>query len=345
MLSRQISPFARELTALFVEDDGPTRAMVAAQLRGVFRELILASDGQEGLAAFRARSPQLVLTDNWMPVMSGIEMTEAIRKVDARVPVIFITSSMDIELLVRAINLGISAFISKPVAQPNLRHALTLVVGMLENEHLQRKAVEQELALHAFREKYHEHQQALAFRKELRILENDFRWRCFSGAAGSGRGDWIAQVVYSPHDIMCGDSYALRRLPDGMLVLIADAMGKGLGAALTTALGVHGFNFLVDGLDPAAPFRFEAFVERFTALVRKHLLEDEVFLCAWPGCRPAGRNWSWLRSACRPSWWTTAGRCAGCAATTRRCRPMPWTSAPPPTTSAAPAPSCSTPTA
>ena len=277
-LERLISPFARELTVLFVEDDAATRLRMSAELRGVFKEVILATHGQEGLEAFATHRPQIILTDDQMPVMSGIAMTEEIRKVDPKVPIIFITASMDTALLVRAINLGISAFVPKPVVQDNLRQAVSLVVGLLENDHLQRKNVEQELALLQFREKYHEHQQEMAFRKELSILENDFRCHAFAGVEASGRGEWISQVVYLPHDIMCGDSYSLRRLPDGsLLAFIADAMGKGLSASLTTSLSVTIFNLQVDALPTGVPIDFTGFVHQCATLLRKRLLEDEVF--------------------------------------------------------------------
>jgi CheY-like chemotaxis protein len=282
-LRDSVSPFARELTALFVEDDAASRRLMAAQLKGVFKELILAANGREGLAAFQARRPQLVFTDNRMPFMSGIEMTEAIRRNGSRVPVIFITSAMDTALMVRALNLGIAAFIPKPAVPDNLRHAVATVVGMLENDHLQRKTLVQELALLQFREQYHEYQQELAFRKELSILENDYLCRSFAGDPA----EWIAQVAYSPHDIMCGDSYSLRRMADGMLVFIADAMGKGLAAALTTSLSAHTFNYLADAAVAEAPFRFQDFIQRYTELMRKRLLEDEVLplTLAW---LPAG---------------------------------------------------------
>ena len=279
-----IPPFARELTALLVEDDAATRKLMAAQLKGEFKELILAADGREGLAAFQAHQPQLVLTDNSMPHLSGIEMTEAIRRTDPKVPVIFFTSFMDTALLVRAINLGIAAFLPKPATIDSLRKAVAMVAGMLEHDHLQRKTLEQDLALLQFREKYHEHQQGLAFRKELSILENDFAVRSFASAGG----EWIAQVEYCPHDIMCGDSYSLRRIGGGMLVFLADAMGKGLAASLSTSLSVHTFNLLADA-SARGPFNFRTFVRRYTAMMRKHLLEDEVLplTLAWlPGDRP-----------------------------------------------------------
>ena len=280
-LARQISLFSRELTALLVEDDALTRRGARALLKGVFKELILAADGREGLAAFKARAPQLVLTDHLMPEMSGLDMIEAIRAEDSRVPIIFITAHMDTALLVRAINLGIAAIIPKPLVRDNLFQAVGMVVGLAENEHLQRRNLEQELALLQFREKYHEFQQELAFRKELSILENDFHCRTFSGPA-PGRGEWLTQVVYSPHDIMCGDSYSLRRLEDGgQLVFLADAMGKGLAAALTSSISAHTFNLLVDGL--CGRFRFQAFLAHFLEVIGKRLLEDEVlsFTLVW----------------------------------------------------------------
>jgi CheY-like chemotaxis protein len=283
-LPASISPFARTLKVLLVEDDAATRLMLATQMKGIFGSVVLACDGRQGLAAMEAEAPDVVLTDNGMPWMSGITMTEEIRKTHPRTPVIFVTSSMDKPLLVRAINLGISSIIPKPVMQANLHQAISLVVGILENEHLQRKTVEQELALLQFKERYHENQQEQAFRKELSILENDFRFRSFTGVPDSDRGEWIAQTVYSPHDIMCGDSYSLRRLPDGsLLVFLADAMGKGLSAALTTSLSVHTFNLQVDALDVRKPFVFREFVQCYTSILGRRLLEDEVFsMClAW----------------------------------------------------------------
>jgi CheY-like chemotaxis protein len=275
-VKHQIRPFSRELTALVVEDDAASRRMLAAQLKGVFKELILAADGQEGLEAFQDRRPQLVLTDNHMPRMCGLDMTEAIRRTDPKVPVILITSSMDTALLVRAINLGVASFIPKPVVSGNLGHALSLVVGLLENDHLQRLAMEQDLALLQFREQYHEYQQELAFRKELSLLENDFLCRSLEGAGG----EWIAQVAYLPHDIMCGDSYSLRRLQGGMLVFLADAMGKGVAASITSSLSVYTFNLLADAAAAGASFRFPEFVRRYAVMMRRHLLEDEVLPCA-----------------------------------------------------------------
>lgn len=276
-----ISPFSQGLTALLVDDDAPTRMLLATLLKGVFKVLHTARDGKEGLEEFRRMKPDLILADQSMPRMSGTAMVAEIRKADPKVPIIFITSTMDTDILVEAINLGISAFVPKPVTAPLLAKAVTLVVGLLENDHLQRKTLEQELALLQLREKYNDFQQEIAFRKELGILENEFLCRSFEGTGG--QGEWMAQVQYVPHDIMCGDSWSMRRLPDGsMLLYLADAMGKGLSAALTSSLGAHTFNLQVDAL-PEGPFDFPLFIARFTSRLGKRLLDEEIFsfLLAW----------------------------------------------------------------
>lgn len=287
-LRDHLSPYCSELTVLYVEDDGPSRVAMAARMRGLFKEVLQARDGREGLAVWRSKAPDIILTDHHMPGMTGLEMAAEIRKVGSKVPIIFITESMNNALLGQVIGLGIASILPKPVVVENLVQAFSLVVGMLEHDHLQRRTMEQDMALLQLRERYHENQQEMAFRKELSILENDFLGRSFSGPPG--RGEWIAEVAYLPKDIMCGDSYSLRRLPDGsMLVFLADAMGKGLSAALTTSLAVYTFNLQVDRLAPGSLFSLGDFVREFITMIGRRLLEDEVLSLAlvWLPCKRA----------------------------------------------------------
>jgi len=202
-------------------------------------------------------------------------MCEGIRALDPQVPIILTTASMDTDLLVGAINLGISAFLHKPVDLQGVARSVTLATEALERRHLQRKTVEQELALLNFREKYHETQQEQAFRKELSILENDLLARAWKGP---GDSEWTGRVIYQPHDIMCGDSYSLRRLPDGsLLIFLADAMGKGLAPSLTTLLGAYLFNLEVDALPEGSLPDFGDFLKAYASKIQKRLLEDEIF--------------------------------------------------------------------
>jgi CheY-like chemotaxis protein len=79
---------------LIIEDDEHTRGMLARVLAKAGWAVTEAEDGQQGLAALEANTPQLILLDLMMPVMDGFEF---LREVRARpewrdVPVIVVTA-------------------------------------------------------------------------------------------------------------------------------------------------------------------------------------------------------------------------------------------------------------
>jgi DNA-binding response OmpR family regulator len=67
-------------TVLVIDDDEAVRASLEMLLEAYGYEVVLARDGRQGLAAFRANSPDVVLVDLMMPVMDGMETIERIRR-------------------------------------------------------------------------------------------------------------------------------------------------------------------------------------------------------------------------------------------------------------------------
>jgi CheY-like chemotaxis protein/tetratricopeptide (TPR) repeat protein len=67
---------------LVVEDDSHTRRLFALALERLLpeAEVLLAADGQEGLALFDSENPDVVVTDLLMPKMDGFQLVRAIRK-------------------------------------------------------------------------------------------------------------------------------------------------------------------------------------------------------------------------------------------------------------------------
>jgi len=74
------SEHLKELKLLYVEDDENIREVLAAMLRRPRRELLVAADGEEGLALFEKRRPDIVVSDIRMPRMDGLEMRDASRR-------------------------------------------------------------------------------------------------------------------------------------------------------------------------------------------------------------------------------------------------------------------------
>lgn len=65
---------------LVIDDDPDMRESLAKVLEAKGHEVIVAGDGQEGMAAFRAHSPDLVITDLVMPRKEGLETIMELRR-------------------------------------------------------------------------------------------------------------------------------------------------------------------------------------------------------------------------------------------------------------------------
>lgn len=107
---------------LIVEDN---RA-VAELIRDILSERCecqIASNGRAGLALLPTFRPELILTDEMMPVMSGMEMCRRIKAMPAfaSIPIIMVTAREDNETETQAARLGIDTFLSKPFEAPLLR--------------------------------------------------------------------------------------------------------------------------------------------------------------------------------------------------------------------------------
>lgn len=107
---------------LIVEDN---RA-VAELIRNILSERCecqIASNGRAGLALLPTFRPELLLTDEMMPVMSGMEMCRRIKAMPAfaSIPIIMVTAREDNETETQAARLGIDTFLSKPFEAPLLR--------------------------------------------------------------------------------------------------------------------------------------------------------------------------------------------------------------------------------
>src|SRR5260370_39735366 len=65
---------------LGVDDEGDMRAVLEEMIRGGGDEGVLASDGRDGVAKYRARPADLVITDLCMPNQEGLETIVELRR-------------------------------------------------------------------------------------------------------------------------------------------------------------------------------------------------------------------------------------------------------------------------
>ena len=128
----KINPYLKTLTCLYVEDDDFIRESFLLMIKRYFKEVISASNGKEGLELFKKYDPDIVISDIRMPVMDGIEMVKKIKEIDPDTFVILITAFSDTEYLKAAIELGVEAYITKPVDRNILIKKLNFLAELIK---------------------------------------------------------------------------------------------------------------------------------------------------------------------------------------------------------------------
>lgn len=123
-----------KIVILYVEDEDEPRELIGDSIVSEFPELTLylARDGREGLELYRERRPDLVVTDILMPVQDGLQMAETIKAIDPQTELIALTAYSDTSFLLRAIEIGFSHYVLKPIDYDRLFAAIRKSLDVIE---------------------------------------------------------------------------------------------------------------------------------------------------------------------------------------------------------------------
>ncbi len=109
---------------LIVDDELPQLELIGGFLKKQGFEVALAESGERALERFRQESFDLVLTDQRMPNMSGLDLVKAVHAVNPETPVIVLTAYGSIETAVDAIKAGATDYLTKPLNLDELLHRI-----------------------------------------------------------------------------------------------------------------------------------------------------------------------------------------------------------------------------
>ena len=109
---------------LVIDDEESIRNMLKMVLEADGYVVFTAEDGPHGLEVFKKHSPEIVLLDVRMPGMDGVEVLRRIRAVEPDAEVIIVTGHGDMEMAVECLRKDASNFLTKPVSDEVLTHAL-----------------------------------------------------------------------------------------------------------------------------------------------------------------------------------------------------------------------------
>lgn len=114
----------KNLTVLLVEDDNDSKKIMHDMLSDNFEKVFTAQNGDEGLKKFKKYNPNMVITDAFMPISDGLDMTRYIKEISKDTPVIVLSAHSEKETLLKAIDVGVDKYLIKPIMADDLLNTL-----------------------------------------------------------------------------------------------------------------------------------------------------------------------------------------------------------------------------
>ena len=116
---------------LLVEDNEMNRDMLSRRLQKNGYEIVIAVDGEEGLAKAQTEAPALILMDMSLPGVDGWEATRRLKAAPQtqKIPIIALTAHAMTDDRDKALAAGCDDFDTKPVELPRLLSKIQALLG------------------------------------------------------------------------------------------------------------------------------------------------------------------------------------------------------------------------
>lgn len=114
------------IRALLVADEALFRALIKERLESSGRIEVVgeASSGEEAVQMARIRRPQVVVLDINLAGMSGVETSRLLKRVDGSMQVLALSPSVDCNVPLRLLAMGVNGYVSKACTPNELVHAV-----------------------------------------------------------------------------------------------------------------------------------------------------------------------------------------------------------------------------
>lgn len=111
---------AQKINALLAEDDKNLGVILKKYLEAKDIPVTLCPNGEEALKAFESGGFNFCIFDVMMPSMDGFTLAKEIKKIDKRVPIIFLTAKTNQKDVIDGLKLGADDYITKPFSMDEL---------------------------------------------------------------------------------------------------------------------------------------------------------------------------------------------------------------------------------
>ena len=125
----------KNITILYVEDELDIRENTKRPLEYLCDDLIMASNGFDGLELYKKYKPDIVISDIKMPKINGIEMCKAIKEIDQNQHIIFTTAHNESGYFIEAIDMQVDGYILKPIDYNLLENKIKNITNQIDIAH------------------------------------------------------------------------------------------------------------------------------------------------------------------------------------------------------------------
>lgn len=119
---------------LIIDDDDFVSASLSDFLINKGFSVRTASNGKDGIASFEREQPSLVLLDQKLPDMEGVDVCQKILEINPNAKIIFITAYATVQYAVEAMQAGASHYLSKPFELDELSITIDMALKNVQME-------------------------------------------------------------------------------------------------------------------------------------------------------------------------------------------------------------------
>ncbi len=257
---------------LYIDDEENNLVSFKSTFRRDYH-IHVASSGKAGLEILEKNKIQLVITDQRMPDMTGIEFLEKIVPLYPDCMRMILTGFSDMDAIIQAINLGnVYRYVSKPWNREDLKitieSALEVYNLKSQNKHLieDLKEANQNLERKVMERTRQIEQQRIDITDSIHYASRIQKALMLSpGELGKLFPSHF--VLNKPKDIVSGDYYWVSKKQNKYIIAVADCTGHGVPGAFMSIMGINFLNEIVN--KPEIPNANEILNE-----LREHLINS-----------------------------------------------------------------------
>src|ERR1035437_3571151 len=118
----------KKIKILLVEDDPNFGSILKSYLELADYEVLLKTDGAQGLSAFKTNGFDICILDIMMPEMDGFTLAREIRKLNTTIPLIFLTAKTLKEDVLEGFRIGADDYLTKPFDSEVLLYKIAAIL-------------------------------------------------------------------------------------------------------------------------------------------------------------------------------------------------------------------------